>query len=902
MRTTRRLAILPLLALTGCPTPPRADGGDAASDAQSDGTDTVIGCMETASIHSFNPSVLYVPAGGSQPTQIRLAHDTICGLDLTVTVADSAVAQAPASVRIDRLHGSVEFTVAGMTAGHTRLHVQVAGSTDPTTSADLDVNVIATAPPACPVATPAVTGNLAAGVTLRGTAGSPLEFASVAVPAAATTTTAATAHIACAADQIPAGFDAVGPAVAFTPGLYHYPREIALTLPINPALVPSFFQLHVEVAYTGIYSRTARIVPMANVRFTPDGKALYFEAPRLGTYQAVIRQGIGTHHATRHFTWRALLGVSMGGIGGSMIGMRHTDLFDFLMPLGGPADWGWFSDTFARSHIGGFCTAAERAAGVMDCSMASNSRTPAPRDYATAPQNFEWFNTDVRTGQGGFDRQAYMNIYRDLTHMFGNPLMQSDPANGVLPLGVPATELTRSDADRCATPLTLQHYCDDEYNPDGSLPVITFCDGANTDAAPGVFDPTLTPTYPFDMGLAVDINANGHRDPGEPVIRNIYEPWHDVGTDGIASASETGYDAVTNPDPAGDDYDRQYNPAGTEGNYLRESGEPFDDLGLDGVANSASHGCTHDVGEGNGRFDVSTGVARFLELNGRAGYAALPHAQAHRVQLWTDGGMRDVFNFGASTANFVGAVAQQGENLHLYNNFASLQTGAMFNPGNDDGFVWSSVDWAHLPNYTALRYGFWDASPTVLAAGDGGHVGTAEQLLNRSQSAVAWAASRWPGGDHRVYTYQGGRDNAGMCAAGDVCTFNYHSPRANRDGPVAVVLPPGYHRPENASETYPVVYFLHGYGMDPDGFASVGLLIARSMGQGSFAEWQRPGKFILVFPDGRCRDGDGCPRGTFYVDSPNPGNARMETYFLDLYDHISASYRARPASDVEIVE
>ncbi len=901
MRTTRWLAILPFLALsTACPGPTRTDGG---GDDGSDATDTgPIACMETTAIHSFNPSVLYVPAGGSQSVQIRLGHDTICGVDFLLRVEDATIAQAPATAHIDRLHGSIEFTLNGTAAGRTRLHVQAMGSTAASASADLDVYVLPTAVPACPVATPAVTGSLAAGITLRGAAGSPLEYATVSVPAGATTTTPTTAQIACAADQIPAGFDAVGPAVAFTPGLYRYPREIALTLPINPALVPSYYQLHVEVAYTGILSRTARIVPMANVRFTPDGKALFFEAPRLGTYQAVIRHGIGSHRVMRHMTWRALLGVSMGGIGGSMLGMRHTDLFDFLMPLGGPADWGWFGDAFARWHMGGFCTAAERAAGTMDCSMGSNSRTPVPQDYATVTQNFEWLNTDVRTGQGGFDRGAYLNIYRDLTHMFGNPLMQSDPANGVLPLGVPASELTRSDADRCATPITLQHYCDDEYNPDGSIPVITFCDGANTNDHPGEFNPALTPNYPFDMGLAVDINRNGRRDPGEPVIRNIYEPWHDVGTDGIASASEPGYNAVTNPDPNGDDYDRQYNPGGTEHNYLRESTEPFDDLGLDGVANSAALGCIHDVGEGNGRYDVSTGVSRFYELNGRARYAALPAAEAHRVQLWTDGGMRDVFNFGASTANFVSAIAQQGQNLHLYNNFASLQTGAMFDPNSDDGFNWSSVDWAHLPNFTALRYGFWDPSPAVMAAGDGGHVGTAEQLLNRSQSAVAWAASRWPGGDHRVFTYQGGRDNAGMCTNGDVCTFTYRSPRANREGPVAVVLPPGYHRPENASETYPVVYFLHGYGMDPDGFSSVGLLIARSMGQGSLAEWQRPGKFIIVFPDGRCRDGDGCPRGSFYVDSPNPGNAHMETYFLDLYDYISTHYRARPASDVEITE
>ena len=38
-----------------------------------------------------------------------------------------------------------------------------------------------------------------------------------------------------------------------------------------------------------------------------------------------------------------------------------------------------------------------------------------------------------------------------------------------------------------------------------------------------------------------------------------------------------------NDDPAGDDYDAQYNPTGTEGDHRYETGEHFDDFGLDGV-------------------------------------------------------------------------------------------------------------------------------------------------------------------------------------------------------------------------------------------------------------------------------------------------------------------------------
>jgi hypothetical protein len=46
---------------------------------------------------------------------------------------------------------------------------------------------------------------------------------------------------------------------------------------------------------------------------------------------------------------------------------------------------------------------------------------------------------------------------------------------------------------------------------------------------------------------------------------------------------EPGYDAVNNPDRNGDDYDFAINPIGTENDHIYE---PFLDVGLDGVANT----------------------------------------------------------------------------------------------------------------------------------------------------------------------------------------------------------------------------------------------------------------------------------------------------------------------------
>jgi predicted esterase len=118
---------------------------------------------------------------------------------------------------------------------------------------------------------------------------------------------------------------------------------------------------------------------------------------------------------------------------------------------------------------------------------------------------------------------------------------------------------------------------------------------------------------------------------------------------------------------------------------------------------------------------------------------------------------------------------------------------------------------------------------------------------------------------------------------------------------VSVYLPPGYHEPANRNLRYPVVFFLHGYGMEPQQLVATGLIVGNFMSGVSLPTWRRPQKFIMVFPDGRCRQPDGCIRGTFYTDSP-VGNAQMERYFLDLYDHIDRSYRVRAPETLEVVE
>ena len=78
------------------------------------------------------------------------------------------------------------------------------------------------------------------------------------------------------------------------------------------------------------------------------------------------------------------------------------------------------------------------------------------------------------------------------------------------------------------------------------------------------------------------------------------EAYQDVGTDGIASASEQGY-IVLNLDPIGDNYNADTNPTGTEGNLTYDVGEPYVDANEDGSWTGAE---AYDDANGNNSYDA----------------------------------------------------------------------------------------------------------------------------------------------------------------------------------------------------------------------------------------------------------------------------------------------------------
>ncbi|MDB4960939.1 MAG: hypothetical protein JWP01_938 [Myxococcales bacterium] len=745
-------------------------------------------------------------------------------------------------------------------------------------------------------------GVLAAGASVEVTSGSDLRGAAIAAQAK-TTVPAGEVSIACADDIVPDGFVALGPAVRFGAEGTWSDRPFELTLPYKAARLPK----HAERRHVRIVARRegqdAPFFPPVSNRFLVDddrfASRATFRAGELTTYQVVAAADAGTPEV-QQFSWRAIVGISMGGFAANTIGLKHPDEFDSIADIGGdPGPSTVYLLGMIRDYLfGGFCTAEDQAAGRGNIGQLC-AKVSTLKDQHEITADFEHMITQDGDGVGlTLKRGLYMKASRDLARALSNPALYN-PDNAYAPPGVPMSYFARTAADRCANPIVLADFYDREFNPAATHPVITFCDGNDSPTlGNAVFDPNVPATDPAEVLLAVDLNNNGKRDAGEPIVTNAFEPFQDVGLDGKASKDEPGYDAVANPDPAKDDYHYLRNPLGLEGNGEFNAGEPYEDVGLDGVASTCQHGTTppsgtsacFDWGEGNGRWDLSPNIARWYESDVLVRMSKLTAEQRRHISFWYDAGIRDFLNNSlAANVGVGGLMATYQAPFGVYDSFPVL-TGET----SESAYDFTEIDWTEMPKNLYVRYGNPDASAMEISRGDGRHVGTAVQIINRATTAFAWLDKRWPDGD-RSETLEGGTI---------IKDLVHTSPRTGRQSPYGVFLPPGYNDPANANQRYPVVYFLHGYGQQPQDLVDLSSVFALYM----IAE--RPievrfQKFIIIYVDGRCRPdggipvdpiGDQCEGGTFYMDAPLGGSARMETNLLDLMDFVDATYRTKAPS------
>lgn len=745
-------------------------------------------------------------------------------------------------------------------------------------------------------------GALTVGGSVEVTGGSGKDLKGAAVAAEAhTTVPAGEVTIACAEDIVPDGYVALGPAVSFgTEGAWS-DRGFQFTLPYKAKRLPAnAARRHVMIAARRAGQATTFFPAVANrVLDDEDGFAsrATFRGGELTTYQVVAKADAGTP-VTEKFAWNAMIGISMGGFASSSIGLHHPERFDALANIGGdPGPSMVYVLRMVSDYLfGGFCTKADEAAGRGNVGQLC----PVPstrKDQYEITADFEHMITQPGDGVGlTLKRGLYMRASRDLARSLSNPALYNID-NPYTPPGIPLSYVSQPIASRCTTPIVLTQFHDREFNPDGSKPVITFCDGNDGPTlGNAVFDPSIPATDPAEILLAVDLNNNGKRDPGEPVVTNAMEPFSDVGVDGKADKDEPGYNAATNPDPNHDDYHYLRNPLGTENNGDFDAGEPYEDVGLDGVTGTCQQAAgvpnCYDFGEGNAKWDLSPNVANWYRSDFLKNYEKLTPAQRAHLSLWFDAGIRDFLNNSLAVNTTIGGLMAKHEvPFGVYDGFAIL-TGA----ATDAVYDFTEVPWPDLPRNGYLRYGDPDASPSKIMGGDGRHVGTAVQIVGRATTAFAWLDKRWPDGD-REPTLDGGQTMKDL---------SYTSPTTGRVSPFSLFLPPGYTDPANAGKRYPVVYFFHGYGMDPQGLSELSAVFANYMTSEQPIEY-RFQKFIIVYVDGRCRPqidgvpvdptGDRCEGGTFYTDAPLGGKARMETNFLELMDHVNATYRTKTPAE-----
>ena len=618
----------------------------------------------------------------------------------------------------------------------------------------------------------------------------------------------------------------------------------------------------------------------------------------------------------RHFTNKAIAGVSMGGGASAQLAFSQPDRWDFVGILGAPlVDLPSFARMLRRSWFSGFCSleyleslhaagnsldTEEAFCGLYTDRVSPNllpEQTTVPSNWLEAGSDPMWeFTSDYHNwwrgpdgGRGGpFPRHSLLGSLEDILKAYSSPLYELNPEIPWAAPGVTREWLAMSTQERCANPIVQQNFYHAEYNPNGEYPVITFCDGSHGDpnSSPKVFLARLTPDTPRStsqaMFLAVDINRNGRRDYGEPMIHNSAERYDDFGTDCIPSDLEDGYDPVTNPDPAGDDYDPFQNILGTENNYWYDTGETYLDHGIDGVAETGDHG------EDSGLFERAPGWENAKQYDPHLLLEQLSSDELARLNIYMDAGVRDFFNT-AIHANRFFAHLQAIVGEEKTSTFQDLPSLAK----DGEEFEKFEPDYEKITQYSYVRYGSVNATASEIADGDGNHLGTLAQAIDRAATAFAIVQNGWPHADHEIManpigdTRYSGSDS-------------YESQTLGVNQQYTYILPPGYHEPENADLRYPVLFLLHGQGQRHADQLVYALFTQSAMVESSSPGVAKWGKFIIICPNGRCASGV-CSSGNFWTNfSSGEQSHKFYDDFYELVDLVDERYRTLEPQDVDM--
>jgi len=420
--------------------------------------------------------------------------------------------------------------------------------------------------------------------------------------------------------------------------------------------------------------------------------------------------------------FRAIAGVSMGGYGAMNIGVSYPDTFQTIACLGGPLDM-----AYLLKYI--------------EADMLGNYDNPN-------------FYPNRRTG---------IKMLKDLAISFGNPVYYN-PLSTYYPPGI--------TAENARKPTTLSNFKDGEYNPDGSLPVITYGDPNRKNWV--------------EVLLAVDLNGNGIRDPGEPILRQFHEPFTDLNE-----------------------------------NEMYDPGEPYMNVGLDGVSG------TGDFGEGGDAFSFNPNHLNYMAQDPLTHVRNMELTALQGLNIYLDAGNEDEFQFNIHTDNFVNVLEDRGLNVRIENGFPdSFPRVSHF----DQKRAYVKYEGGHVGfNKEDIGKSFRQSIKGV----EGAIV-----VANRFTTLFAFVSDHFPGGEygtdlHEMFWYPS-----------KMRVSSFYSPSLERRMKFGLYLPPGYKG--STTTYYPVLYLLGGYNMDISGLANKYARAALD----AFILTQEIQKMIIVIPDG----------------------------------------------------
>jgi len=420
--------------------------------------------------------------------------------------------------------------------------------------------------------------------------------------------------------------------------------------------------------------------------------------------------------------FRAIGGVSMGAYGAMNIGLGRPDLFNSIASLGGPLDMAYMLKWLEVDMLGNYDN---------------------PPAYPS--------------------RGTLIDMLKNLTISFGNPVYYN-PLSTYYPPGI--------TAENARIPTTLLNFEDGKLNPYGSLPVITY-----EDPGPGDWVEVL---------LALDVNGSGKREPGEPIVKQLHEPFTDTNNNGM------------------------YDP-----------GEPFSDTGLDGVEGTGDHG------EGDGAFTYNPNHDNFLAEDPLSRVETLLDADLGRLNLYIDAGTEDEFQFNINAENFVQTILHRGLNFRIENGFPEdFPRVSHF----DEKRVYVRYPGGHV------GFNKEDIGLSFKKAEEG--IEEAIVVANRFTTLFSFISDHFTGGDYGTDPYELYKYPSKMGVA------YFKSRSLNRLMKFGIYLPPGYSR--SWRNYYPVLYVLLGYNMSVNGMTNSSI---KTVLDGLILTGQMQ-KMIIVIPDG----------------------------------------------------